>query len=199
MMNKEGKQGENTKSLIIAGYGGQGILLLGRLLAYTAMLKGMNVTWFPAYGAEMRGGTANCTVVMSHSRIGSPVVTSPDMLVVMNCPSLERFLPRLKKRGTLLYDSSMVSSEKCGINDLKERLNGVTAYGIPATKEATRLGSTRYANMFLLGALLSILFPDLEPSLLETTFKKAISSRHHHTIETNLKALQLGAELLKRK
>jgi len=135
--------------------------------------------------------------VMSESRIGSPVVTSPDMLIVMNCPSLERFLPRLKERATLIYDSSMVSSEKCGIKDLKERLNGISAYGIPATEEATRLGSKRYANMFLLGAFLSLVFPDIEPSVLETTFKKALSSRHHHTIETNLKALQLGAELLK--
>ncbi len=189
---------KKEKSIIIAGYGGQGILLLGRLVAYTAMLKGLNVTWFPAYGAEMRGGTANCTVIMSNSRIGSPVVTSTDMLIVMNCPSMIKFLPRLKERGTLIYDSSMVSSEKCGIDDFKKRLNGVKAYGIPATEEASRLGSTRAANMFLLGAFLSIVFPDIETSLLEATFKKALSKRHHHTIETNLKAVQQGALQLKK-
>ena len=190
MNNKE-------QSIIIAGYGGQGILLLGRLIAYTAMFKGLNVTWFPAYGAEMRGGTANCTVVMSHSRIGSPVVTSPDMLIAMNCPSLERFLPRLKERGTLIYDSSMVSPEKCGIEDFKKRLNGISAYSVPATEEASRLGSTRYANMFLLGAFLSMVFPDIEPALLDATFKKALSRRHHHTIETNLKAVHQGASLIR--
>ncbi len=189
--------GNIEKNIIIAGYGGQGILLFGRLLAYTAMLKGLNVTWFPAYGAEMRGGTANCTVVLSDSRIGSPIVTRPDMLVVMNCPSFNKFLPRLKESGTLLYDSSMISSQKCGIDDFKSRLNSFKTYSIAATEEASRLGSTRYANMVLFGGLLSLLFPDIEPGLLEESFKKALSSRHHHTIESNIEAVRLGSSLLR--
>src|SRR4030066_1544991 len=93
--------------IIVAGSGGQGILFLGKFLARAGMLEGRNVAWFPSYGAEMRGGTANCTLILSDNMIGSPVILNPDILIAMNSASLERFQPQLKKRGLLLFDSSL--------------------------------------------------------------------------------------------
>ena len=98
------------KRIIIAGSGGQGVLFFGKLLAYAAMLEGREVTWFPSYGAEMRGGTANCTVIISDSMIGSPVIGNPDVLVVMNDDSYRRFVEKLSPGGILIYDSSQIRS-----------------------------------------------------------------------------------------
>lgn len=133
--------------IIIGGFGGQGILFLGRVLAFAGMLEGREVTWFPAYGAEVRGGTANCTVIVSDTMIGSPVVTHPDILIVMNDASLRRFLPRLVMNGLLLYDSSLIR-EPIPRSD-------IDAIGIPATDASTRLGNTKSANMVMLGALIA--------------------------------------------
>ncbi|RPI36343.1 MAG: 2-oxoacid:ferredoxin oxidoreductase subunit gamma, partial [Nitrospiraceae bacterium] len=133
--------------IMIAGTGGQGILFLGKAIAQAGMIEGKHVTWFPSYGAEMRGGTANCTVIMSDTMIGSPVVLNPDILIAMNGASVERFQPRLKKKGLLFFDSSL-------INGAAFR-STVIAIGIPATKLADAVGNTRAANMVMLGALLA--------------------------------------------
>lgn len=135
------------KSALIAGSGGQGILFLGKLLAHAAMLAGRNVTWFPSYGAEMRGGTANCTVIVSDDVIGSPTIRTPDILVALNEASMSRFEGRLKQGGLLIIDSSLVrtpSSRK-----------DVRTVEIPATEIASGLGNPKSANMVILGALIS--------------------------------------------
>ena len=191
------QQTTNSKDtrVIIAGSGGQGILLLGRLISYISMYNGMNVTWFPSYGAEMRGGTANCSVVISQNRIGSPLVTKTDILVVMNCPSLKKFLPRLKQGGIVIYDSSMVSAKKCDESDFVKLKSLYRSVGINASEEASKIGSVKYANMFLLGAFLAVTLDKIDRKTLETSFEQTLSKRHHNTIPTNLKAVERGFEL----
>lgn len=138
--------------VIVAGFGGQGILFLGRLIAYSGMIEGREVTFFPSYGAEMRGGTANCTAVISDRMIGSPVVRNPDILVVMNSASLKRFLPRLRPGGILLYDSSLVRDP--------ELRSDVTSFAVPASELSAKdnggpATTVKAANMVMFGALLS--------------------------------------------
>ena len=130
----------------MAGAGGQGILFLGKVLAQAGMIEGKQVTFFPSYGAEMRGGTTNCTVILSDDMIGSPVVLNPDILITMNRASLERFQPQLKKKGLLFFDSSLISGVTFRDN--------IVAVGIPATLIAGA-GDTRTANMVMLGALIA--------------------------------------------
>jgi len=133
--------------LIISGTGGQGILFLGKALAQAAMIEGKQVTWFPSYGAEMRGGTASCTVILSDDMIGSPVVLTPDILIAMNRASLKCFQPRLKKKGLLFFDSSLIKG--VAFRD------SIIPVGIPATEIADSLGNTKAANMVMLGALIA--------------------------------------------
>jgi 2-oxoglutarate ferredoxin oxidoreductase subunit gamma len=135
------------KKIIIAGSGGQGILFLGRMLMAAAMLEGKNVTWFPSYGAEMRGGTANCTVIIADEMIGSPVVITPDILIVMNTASLKRFLPSLRKNGLLFYDSSLIHG--------KISRKDVVAVPVPSTRIAGDLDNQKSANMVMLGAFIA--------------------------------------------
>lgn len=135
------------RRIIIAGSGGQGILFLGRLMAYAAMLSEQEVTWFPSYGAEIRGGTANCTVVISDAMIGSPVVRNPDILIVLNEASFRRFSERLLPGGLLLYDSSLVAAAPLP--------NGVEALPVPASEIAASLNTPKSANMVLMGAFIA--------------------------------------------
>ncbi len=133
-------------SALIAGSGGQGILFLGKLIAHGAMLTGKKVTWFPSYGAEIRGGTANCTVVVSEDMIGSPVVKTPDILLVLNEASKERFEERVKEGGLMIMDVSLVKTPP-GRSDIR-------VVEIPAAEIAASLGSAKSANMVMFGALL---------------------------------------------
>jgi 2-oxoglutarate ferredoxin oxidoreductase subunit gamma len=135
------------KRVVIAGSGGQGILFLGKVLAYAAMVESKEVTWFPSYGAEMRGGTANCTVIISDEMIGSPVVLSSDVLVVMNKESLEKFQARLKRHGLIFYDSSLIKAPV-----LRDDAQGIS---VPATELASAAGNTKSANMVMLGAMIA--------------------------------------------
>jgi 2-oxoglutarate ferredoxin oxidoreductase subunit gamma len=135
------------KRVIIAGSGGQGILFFGKLLAYAAMIEGREVTWFPSYGAEMRGGTANCTVIISDSMIGSPVIRNPDVLVVMNDASLNRFLERLNPGGTLIYDPSLINS--------KIPRDDISVVKTPAVEISSSLNSAASANMAMMGAFIA--------------------------------------------
>ncbi len=133
--------------IIIAGSGGQGILFLGKALAFACMFEGKEVTWFPSYGAEMRGGTANCTVVVADEMIGSPVVLTPDILVIMNSISLDKFLPKLARNGHLFYDSSLIPMPK---------VKGHTILvPVPATEIARTAATTKSANMVMLGAIIA--------------------------------------------
>jgi 2-oxoglutarate ferredoxin oxidoreductase subunit gamma len=134
-------------SIIIGGFGGQGILFFGKILTFASMLEGKEVTWFPSYGAEMRGGTANCTVIISDELIGSPVVTSPDSLIVMSEASLKKFQPKVKQNGILIFDSSLIN--------MQEFRTDIEAIGIPATIIANKIGGTKSANMVLTGAFIA--------------------------------------------
>lgn len=133
--------------VIMAGFGGQGLMFIGKLLAYSAMKNGKHVTWIPSYGPEMRGGTANCTVVISDEEIGSPVITKPQALIIMNNPSLEAFEPRLKPKGVLFLNSSLITR--------RVLRKDIDAIAIPANDIAAELGEKRAANMVMLGAYIA--------------------------------------------
>ncbi len=137
-----------SHEIVIAGFGGQGVLFLGEVLARAGMREGREVTWLPSYGPEQRGGTANCTVVISDEPIGSPVVADPSILIVLNRPSLDRFEPQVRPGGMIVYDSTMVTRAPIRTD--------VSVVAVPATAVASGLGSTRAANVVLLGALLAI-------------------------------------------
>lgn len=136
--------------IIIAGSGGQGILFLGKLIAYSGMLEGKEVTWFPSYGAEMRGGTANCTVIVSDEMIGSPVIRNPNILIAMNEASYKRFSERLLPGGILIYDSSLINLESQTLNPKSQIV------GVPATEISASLKNTKSANMVMIGALVGL-------------------------------------------
>lgn len=134
-----------TQEIIFAGFGGQGILSMGKFLAYAGMNENMKVTWCPSYGPEMRGGTANCSVILSHDEIGSPVVTAPDTIVVMNRPSFDKFEPMLKPGGLLIMDADLIPDET--------QRTDITVIRVPAQSIAAEIGAKTIANMVLLGAM----------------------------------------------
>ncbi len=173
-----------THELILAGFGGQGVLLLGQLLAKSSMLEGKYVTWLPSYGPEMRGGTANCHVIVTNHRIGSPLVTSPTLLVAMNQPSLEKFAPKVREGGLVVYDSSFVKDVTLP--------DHVTAIPIPFSDIANKLGNAKVANIVAAGAVIAltgITETDSLKKLINALPKKAL-------IEANLKALEAGREAI---
>ena len=173
------------KKIFIAGFGGQGILFTGKFIAYAAMLEGKEVTWLPAYGAESRGGTSNCHVIISEKPIGSPVVQSPDVLICMNLPSLDKFEKNLAQGGALYIDDSMVT-RKTSREDVK------THY-VPATKLAFDNSLDGLANMIMLGA--AIRESGLcSREIITETMGKVISERKKEMYENNLKAVNIGLE-----
>jgi 2-oxoglutarate ferredoxin oxidoreductase subunit gamma len=175
------------EGVIIAGFGGQGIILAGRLLAQTAMNAGKEVTYIPAYGAEVRGGTSNCTVVIADEPVACPIIDHPDSLIVMNKASLDKFAPQLKKNGLLIYNSSL-------INDVSTLEQNIDALAVPADEIAVRLGSQKAANMVMLGASLQArgLF-SVEAAA--AALAEALAQRYHKTIPLNTNALQAGAKI----
>jgi len=172
-------------SVIMAGFGGQGILLIGNMLACAGLEEGKHVTYMPAYGVEMRGGTANCTVVVSDEPIGSPIVGKPDAAIVMNLPSLKKFESWIKPEGTLLFNTSLVSPEKQTRKD-------ITVYPIPANDLATEMGNARLANMILIGAYVEATGVVSQESLINS-LSKVISERNARFIPQNIEAIKLGA------
>jgi 2-oxoglutarate ferredoxin oxidoreductase subunit gamma len=176
------------RSLIAAGFGGQGIMVLGQLIAYSGMYEGYNVTWIPSYGPEMRGGTANCSVIVSGSQIGSPVVPEADYVVVMNQPSLAKFEPMVKSGGMLFYNSDLVKLEKAR-EDIK-------IFPIPANSIANELGNDRVANIVMLGALVSAGDIVKEESALAMLDEK-LGKRKPEFIPMNRNAFQKGKEATK--
>ena len=155
----------STTQVLIAGFGGQGILFAGKFLAYTGLLGDRNVSWLPSYGPEMRGGTANCSVILSDTPIGSPIVTAPDILVAMNLPSLEKYESAAKSGGLILVDSSLIAKKV-------ERTDVKTVY-IPATSLATENELSGLANMIMTGSLIA--HADCVPEeLIEPALKKVI-------------------------
>ncbi len=173
--------------MIFSGFGGQGALFAGQLMAYTALDLDKHVTWFPSYGPEMRGGTAHCTVIISDEEIGSPVVTNPSVAVVMNLPSLDKYESLIKPGGVLVVNSSLVDREA-------ERKD-IEVVSVPANEIAEEMGEKRLANMILLGALLEHL-PILPADKVADSLGRHIPEHRRSLLDANLKALKRGASVV---
>ncbi|NLG56658.1 MAG: 2-oxoacid:ferredoxin oxidoreductase subunit gamma [Rhodococcus sp.] len=174
------------EEIISAGFGGQGVLFVGQLLAYTALAEGKHVTWIPSYGPEMRGGTANCTVVIADEPIGSPVSQFPNIALVFNNPSFERYEPVVRPGGLLVVNQSLVMHDSTR-TDIDVAL-------VPATELATELGETRVANLILLGALLARR-PIVAPATVEQVLIDKLGDQKAHLREINLRAFARGLAL----
>ncbi len=176
-----------TEEMIIAGFGGQGVLSMGKILAYSGVMADQEVTWFPSYGPEMRGGTANVTVILSDKRISSPVVNEYDTAIVLNQQSMDKFENMVKPGGTLLYDPN-------GISRHPERTD-INVYKIDGTIIAADLGNVKTFNMVVLGAYLKAK-PIVSMDSIEKGLEKSLPERHHKLIPLNLKAVEAGYEKL---
>lgn len=171
--------------IIIAGFGGQGILSAGTLLAYAGMTEGSHVSWLPSYGPEMRGGTANCHVIISENPVGSPIVNSCTTLIVMNPPSLEKFEGSVEPGGLIIADSSMIS--------VKSNRTDVDFVGIPATKLSSDMGKMIYANIFLIGKLIKLTGIINEQSF-ENALTNILPEKYHKLIPEEMVVLKRGME-----
>ncbi len=176
------------QDVMIAGFGGQGVLLAGKLLAHAGMLEGKNVTWFPSYGAEIRGGTANCTVIISDREIGSPVVRNPSAMLILNEASFKKFEPRMRPEGHLFVNTSLVqlASTRSDIDRIEVRANDI----------AGELGDIRIANMVMLGAFLKKTGVVTLDSVLNA-LKAVLPARRHSLLPLNERALKCGGEVCK--
>ena len=178
-----------NEKVICAGFGGQGVMSMGQLLAYAGMLEDRFVSWMPSYGPEMRGGTAYCCVMISEKPVGSPIITSDaSCAIVMNQPSLVKFEKSLEPGGLLLVNSSM-TEEKCGRVDVHD-------YYIPANELARKCGNQRAANMVMLGAYLQICAPVEAANVIEA-FKKVFGAKAEKNLTVNIQALHSGMESVK--
>lgn len=175
--------------IVIAGFGGQGVMSMGQLLTYAGMIENKNVSWLPSYGPEMRGGTANCNVMVSDDPIGSPIVTEATTAIVMNKPSLDKFEDDVVEGGNLFINSSLI--------DRKSERKDINAYYIPANELADELGNSKVANMIMLGAYVELTKVVKFESILEA-FKKVFGERKAHLIPLNKQALEKGAEAIRK-
>ncbi len=176
------------EGILIAGFGGQGVLSTGQLLAYAGMLEGRHVAWIPSYGPEMRGGTANCGISISDKPISSPVVSEPTVLIAMNRPSLEKFEKTVVSGGIIFVNSSLI--------DIKAKRQDVRVFYIPANDMAEELGNAKVANNIILGALLE-LTGVVSNDTVEESLRKVLPPHHHKLIPLNRKALETGAEMVR--
>jgi 2-oxoglutarate ferredoxin oxidoreductase subunit gamma len=174
-----------TTQILIAGFGGQGILFSGKFLAYKGLLEGIQVSWLPSYGPEMRGGTANCNVILSDAPVGSPIITVPDVLVAMNLPSLEKYVNSVAPGGQIYVDSSLIGA--------KVERNDVEVFYIPATQMAKDEGIGSLANMIIVGHLLEN-NPELSFAGTDEVVEKLVPPKKAALKELNMKALNLGKE-----
>ena len=172
-----------TTKMLIAGFGGQGILFTGKAIAYTGLKVGKEVSWLPSYGPEMRGGTANCSVTLSDTQIGSPIVDKPDVLIAMNLPSLEKYFDAVEPEGCIVYDSSL-------INKAGER-SDIKVFGIPATRLASENMLDGLANMIILGKVIKET-GILSLEQVETSLKLMIPPKKAELLDKNIKAMRIG-------
>ena len=173
------------EEIILAGFGGQGIMLMGKLISYAGMKEDKEVSWMPSYGPEMRGGTANCTVIVSDKKIPSPMSSNPDTIIVMNLPSLDKFLPELKSGGTVLLNSSLIEKEVTR--------DDVKVIKVPANEIANELGNAKVANMVMLGSYLAE--KDIvKPETVKKSLKSVLSARNTKLVDMNIEALERGKE-----
>ena len=172
-----------TTQILIAGFGGQGILFSGKFLAYKGLMEDYQVSWLPSYGPEMRGGTANCNVIISESPVGSPIITSPNVLIAMNTPSLQKYVNTVVPGGQIYVDSSLI--------DVKVERNDVEVFYIPATQMAKDEGITTLANMIIVGHLLEN-NPELSFEGTAEVVEKLVPAKKAALKELNMKALNMG-------
>jgi 2-oxoglutarate ferredoxin oxidoreductase subunit gamma len=175
-----------TQEIIFAGFGGQGVLSMGQIIAYGAMIENREVSWMPSYGPEMRGGTANCTVIVSSNRISSPLVSKYDSAIVLNQPSLEKFENTVKPGGLLIYEQSTIINPPAR--------EDIEIFSLPAIEEANKLQKKQVANMIIVGAFLQKR-PIVKLENILNALKKVLPERHHHLIPVNEQALLLGQKM----
>lgn len=175
------------KEIIISGFGGQGVLSMGKILAYSGLMEDKEVTWMPAYGPEQRGGTANVTVIVSDARISSPILSHYDVAIVLNQPSMDKFAPKVKPGGILIYDGF-------GIVNLPER-SDIQIYRIDAMDKAAELKNAKVFNMIVLGGLLKVC-PIVSTDGLQKALYKTLPERHHHLIPLNMTAVEEGMKII---
>ena len=179
-----------THEIIIAGFGGQGVLSMGKILAYSGLMDGKEVSWMPSYGPEQRGGTANVTVILSDERISSPILNEYDVAIILNQPSMDKFESKVKKGGILIYD-------EYGIHKPLKR-NDINAYCINAMDTATELNMSKTFNMIVLGGLLKIA-PMVSLESVMKGLKKTLPERHYNTLPANEEAIKKGMEIIRKK
>lgn len=173
------------KEIVIAGFGGQGVLFGGQVVAYAAMDAGKEVTWIPSYGPEMRGGTANCTVVIADDEIGSPLVKNPPLAIALNLPSFDKYEDALAAGGTLIVNQSMV--------DRGAKRKDIDVIFVPCNEIAEELGNKKLLNMVAVGALLTVL-PEITMQDVERALAGHLPARHKHLLPQNYEALRRGFE-----
>ncbi|MCR5042032.1 MAG: 2-oxoacid:acceptor oxidoreductase family protein [Clostridia bacterium] len=172
-----------TTQILIAGFGGQGVLFAGKFLAYKGLLENKQLSWLPSYGPEMRGGTANCSVILSDEPVGSPIVSKPDVLIAMNLPSLDKYENDVVPGGMIFAESSLIS-RKVARDDVK-------VFYVPATELANSIGAPTLANMVMTGKLIRECAAISDENI-EAALKKVVSARHADLLEVNLKAINTG-------
>jgi 2-oxoglutarate ferredoxin oxidoreductase subunit gamma len=175
------------EEIIIAGFGGQGVLSMGMTLAYAGMVEDKEISWMPSYGPEMRGGTANCITILSDEKISSPIIASFDTAIILNQPSMEKFAAKVKSGGLLLYDSSTT------IHAIER--TDIMIIGIAATTEAIQMKNPRIMNMLMLGAYLQ-LKPIVKVDDIMKALEKVLPEKYHHLLPVNRQAMEKGAALL---
>lgn len=178
-----------TEEIIIAGFGGQGVLSMGKILAYSGIMQDKEVSWMPSYGPEMRGGTANVTVILSDERVNSPILNHYDSAIILNQPSIDKFEPLVKPRGLLLYDNN-------GITHHPTRKD-INIYKIQASDEAVKMGAIKIVNMIVLGGYLKIK-PIVELDNVMKGLKKSLPERHHKLLPLNEEAIKRGMEIVEK-
>ena len=176
-----------TEEIIIAGFGGQGVLSMGKILCYSGIVQGQEVTWMPSYGPEMRGGTANVTVILSDERISSPIINEHDTAIILNQQSMDKFEEMVKPGGTLVYDGN-------GITRHPERKD-INIYRVDAAEEATKMETTKTFNMIVLGGFLKIK-PIVKMDNVIEGLRKSLPERYHHLLPVNEKAIKRGTEII---
>lgn len=175
--------------IIIAGFGGQGVLSMGKILAYSGLMEDKEVTWMPSYGPEQRGGTANVTVILNDERISSPILNSYDIAIVLNQPSMDKFEPKVKPGGGLIFDGYGIQRPS--------RRTDINVYRIDAMDAATELNMQKTFNMLVLGGLLKVV-PMVKIESVLRGLKKTLPERHHHLIPVNEEAIRKGMELIRK-
>ena len=172
-------------NILFAGFGGQGVLFAGKVVAYAALIANKQLSWLPSYGPEMRGGTANCNVILSEEAVGSPIVTDPDVLIAMNLPSLEKYESTVVPGGQIYVDSTLISK--------KVERSDVQVFYIPATKMANDAGVPTLANMVMMGCVLKN-NPELTFDGTAETMQKLVPAKKANLVELNMKALEAGRD-----